>query len=112
MITRFQPILNIAHSLTLGRFRYNIDNVGSEGGTPGVYPAFGSGQDGFLASLGSKGVMNETYYQTLSFCQQSTRERGIDAALTYKNKKLDGLLVPPDVGPSYQITAQAGKHTD
>ena len=111
MMTRYLPVLKIAHTLMLGCFRYNIDNVGSEGGTPGIHPAFGSGQDGFLASLESKGVMNETYYQALSFCQQSTREGGIDAALTYQNKKLDGLLVPPDVGPSYQIAAQAGKHT-
>ena len=53
--------------------------------------------------------MNETYYQALSFCQQSTREGGIDAALNYKGKHLDGLLVPPDVGQTYQIAAQAGK---
>ena len=92
--------------------QYNIDSDGTEGGTPGIHPAFGSGQDGFLASLESKGIMNETYYQALAFCQKSTREDGIDAALTnpYYNggKKLDGLLVPPDVGQTYQIAAQAG----
>lgn len=101
--------LNVAQSLMFGYCRYNIDNVGSEGGIPGIHPAFGSGQDGFLASLDTKGVMNDTYYQALAFCQQSSREGGIDAALTYKGKKLDGLLVPPDVGQSYQIAAQAGK---
>ena len=53
--------------------------------------------------------MNETYYQALAFCQQSTREGGIDAALSYKGRRLDGLLVPPDVGQTYQIAAQAGK---
>ena len=83
--------------------------MGSEGGTPGIHPAFGSGQDGFLASLDTKGVMNETYYQALSFCQRSSREGGIDAALTHNGTKLDALLVPPDVGQSYQIAAQAGQ---
>ena len=53
--------------------------------------------------------MDETYYQALAFTQQSTREDGLDAALNFNGKKLDGLLVPPDVGPSYQISAQAGK---
>ena len=88
--------------------QYNIANLGSEGGIPGINPAFGSGQDGFLASLDTNGVMNETYFQALAFCQQSTRENGIDAALNYNGRKLDALLVPPDVGQSYQIAAQAG----
>lgn len=103
------PYIGHVHPLTLGDPRYNIDNLGSEGGTPGIHPAFGSGQDGFLASLESRGIMDETYYQALSFCQQST-QGGIDAALTYQNKKLDGLLVPPDVGQTYQIAAQAGEY--
>lgn len=90
--------------------QYNIDNDGTEGGLewPNGIPAFYSGQDGFLASLETKGVMDSTYFEALSFCQQSTREDGIDAALNYNNKKLDGLLVPPDVGQTYQIAAQAG----
>ena len=63
--------------------------------------------------------MNETYYQALSFCQRSTREDGIDAALRLPNNKpnnnssssgpLSALLVPPDVGQTYQIAAQAGR---
>ena len=52
--------------------------------------------------------MNETYYQALSFCQRSTREDGIDAALQYNGTQLSALLVPPDVGQTYQIAAQAG----
>ncbi|MCJ1255278.1 hypothetical protein MMC24_003094 [Lignoscripta atroalba] len=88
--------------------QYNIDNLGSEGGLPGINPAFGSGQDSFLASLETKGIMNETYYQALAFCQESTRENGIDAALKYNGTQLDALLVPPDVGQTYQIAAQAG----
>ena len=54
------------------------------------------------------GVMDTTYYEALSFCQHSTREGGIDAALTYNGKQLSALLVPPDVGQTYQIAAQAG----
>jgi amidase len=89
---------------------YNYANDGTEGGNPwplGI-PAFYSGQDGFLASLESKGVMDETYYQALSFIQRSTREDGIDAALANNGRPLDALLVPPDVGQTYQIAAQAG----
>ncbi|KAJ5250810.1 hypothetical protein N7489_001220 [Penicillium chrysogenum] len=88
--------------------QYNIDNYGSEGGLPGIHPAFGSGQDGLLASLETKGVMDETYFQALEFCQRTTREEGIDAALKQGNVTLDGLLVPPDVAQSIEIAAQAG----
>jgi amidase len=89
---------------------YNYANDGTEGGNPwplGI-AAFYSGQDGFLASLETKGVMDETYYQALSFTQRSTREEGIDAALSNNGRPLDALLVPPDVGQTYQIAAQAG----
>ncbi|KAF7933637.1 uncharacterized protein EAE98_003346 [Botrytis deweyae] len=88
--------------------QYNIDNVGSEGGLPGVHPAFKSGQDGFLASLATGGIMNETYWEALNFCHRTTREDGIDAALYNNGTQLTALLVPPDVGQTYQIAAQAG----
>ncbi|KAJ0304882.1 hypothetical protein COL5a_004368 [Colletotrichum fioriniae] len=89
---------------------FNYDNDGTEGGHP--WPlgtaAFYSGQDGFLASLESKGIKDETYLQAVEFSQQSTRN-GINDALTSSNgTKLAGLLVPPDVGQTYQIAAQAG----
>ncbi|KAK5201212.1 hypothetical protein LTR16_003455, partial [Cryomyces antarcticus] len=91
---------------------YNYANDGSEGGNPWPLgnPAFSSGQDGFLASLKTKGVMDTTYYQALGFCQQQTRQGGIDAALAQgrNGNQLDALLVPPDVAQSYQIAAQAG----
>lgn len=89
--------------------QYNYDNDGSEGGHPWPLgnPAFYSGQDGFEASQATKGVRDETYYQALEFCQSSSRN-GINDALTYKGGKLNGLLVPPAVGQSYQQTAQAG----
>ncbi|KFZ24339.1 hypothetical protein V502_01184 [Pseudogymnoascus sp. VKM F-4520 (FW-2644)] len=81
---------------------------GEEGGLPNVHPAFQSGQDGFDASLASKGIMDETYWQALNFCHKSTREDGIDAALHHNGKHLTALLVPPDVAQSIQIAAQAG----
>ena len=91
---------------------YNYANDGSEGGYPWPLgnPAFYSGQDGFLASLHTKVVMDETYWQALHFCQTTSRERGIDPALAMgpNGRKLDALLVPLDVGQSYQIAAQAG----
>ncbi|KAI9688459.1 MAG: hypothetical protein M1822_001408 [Bathelium mastoideum] len=90
--------------------QYNYDNDGTEGGNPwplGI-PAFYSGQDGFLASLASRGVMDETYYQALAFCQYQSRERGIDAMLANNGRRLDAVLVPPDVGQTYQVAAQAG----
>lgn len=98
--------------------QYNYDNDGTEGGNPwplGI-PAFYSGQDGLLASLETKGIMNETYYQALAFCQYSTREGGIDAALAMgpNGTQLDALLVPPDVAQAPQIAAQVReyrKHT-
>jgi amidase len=89
--------------------QYNYDNDGSEGGNPwplGI-PAFYSGQDGFLASLETKGIKDEVYYQALNFSETSTRV-GIDTALTFNGTLLSGLLVPPDVGQTYQIAAQAG----
>ncbi|KAJ4291926.1 hypothetical protein N0V90_009823 [Kalmusia sp. IMI 367209] len=89
---------------------YNYANDGTEGGNPwplGI-PAFYSGQDGFLASLETKGVKDETYYQALAFTQRSTRKDGLDAALQNNGRPLDALLVPPNAGQSYQIAAQAG----
>ncbi|KAF2148269.1 amidase family protein [Myriangium duriaei CBS 260.36] len=89
---------------------YNFANDGSEGGNPGNNPAFKSGQDGFLASLASKGIQNETYWQALAFCQRTSREDGIDAMLNQGpgGTRLDALLVPPRVGQTYEMAAQAG----
>lgn len=100
---------------------YNYANDGSEGGyaypDEGGIPAFASGQDGFLASLATGGVRDETYWQALGYVQSKTRG-GIDYALAgggqkmpnynKTNEKLDGLLVPADVGQTYQVAAQAG----
>ncbi|KAL2797001.1 amidase signature domain-containing protein [Aspergillus keveii] len=92
--------------------QYNRENAGSEGGYPSLNPAFGSGQDGFEASLASRGVKDETYFQALEFCRRTSREEGIDAALKLTRDNtttiLDGLLVPADVAQGIQIAAQAG----
>ena len=55
--------------------------------------------------------MDDTYHQALAFCQKSTRDNGIDAALALgrNGSQLSALLVPPDVGQTYQIAAQAGE---
>lgn len=89
--------------------QYNYDNDGTEGGNPWPRgnPAFWSGQDAFLASLETRGIRNETYFQALTYTQTKSKT-GIDHALTaYSHQPLNALLVPPDVGQSYQIAAQA-----
>lgn len=89
--------------------QYNYDNDGTEGGSPWPQgnPAFWSGQDAFLASLETGGVQDETYFQALAFTQTKCKN-GIDHALTaYRDSPLSGLLVPPQVGQSYQMAAQA-----
>lgn len=87
---------------------FNNQHPYAEGAEPGLNPAFASGQDGLLASAATQGIMNETYFQALHFCQNRTRQ-GIDDALRpSQSVKLDALLVPPDVGQTYQIAAQAG----
>ncbi|KZL68111.1 amidase family protein (glutamyl-tRNA(Gln) amidotransferase subunit A) [Colletotrichum tofieldiae] len=99
---------------------FNYDNDGTEGGYPygenyteggrtyyRGHPAFRTGQNGFLMSNATQGIRNETYWQALSFMQRTTRG-GIDAALNHNGARLSGLLVPPSVGQTYQITAQAG----
>ncbi|KAL8849123.1 MAG: hypothetical protein Q9221_005892 [Calogaya cf. arnoldii] len=85
--------------------RFNDEHPFAEGARPGLNPAFASGQDGLLASAETGGIRNETYFQALEFCQSRTR-RGINDAL--HRSDLDALLVPPDVGQTYQIAAQAG----
>ena len=89
--------------------QFNYDNDGTEGGHPWPLgnPAFYSGQDGFLASLATKGVQDETYFQALDFVQSQCR-KGIDDALNFGGKRLAGLLVPPQVAQAPQIAAQAG----
>ncbi|QLG72936.1 hypothetical protein HG535_0E00200 [Zygotorulaspora mrakii] len=93
---------------------YNYEFSGTEGGEPGVHPAFSSGQDSFLDSLAWGGVQNETYWQAVEFVQRSSRDEGIDYALNYtdtatgENFKLDGLLVPSGLSITYQQAAKAG----
>ena len=88
--------------------QFNNEHAVAEGAYPNLNPAFASGQNLLSSSLETNGVMNSTYWEALAFCQRSTREGGIDAALRHGGHELDALLVPPDVGQSYQIAAQAG----
>ncbi|XMA07531.1 hypothetical protein WAI453_000322 [Rhynchosporium graminicola] len=88
--------------------QYNIDNVGTEGGLPGIHPAFAGCQDGFEASLKSGSSMDETYWQALFFMQRATREEVIDAALFNGGNQFDVLLVPSDLGQVTNVAAQAG----
>lgn len=108
-ITKYLAELNntAIHSLQ-DIVQYNIDNVGTEGGVPGTHPAFPSGQDGFIASLETGGVMDDIYWSALNFCHRTTREDGIDAALYNNGSSVMALLVPSDVEQAYQIAAQAG----
>ncbi|KZL63248.1 amidase family protein [Colletotrichum incanum] len=100
--------------------RFNYENDGTEGGYPygenyteggrtyyRGHPAFRTGQNGFLMSNATQGIKNETYWQALTFMQSTTRG-GIDMALNHNGARLSGLLVPPSVGQTYQIAAQAG----
>lgn len=93
---------------------YNYENEGTEGGSSGIHPAFASGQDSFLQSLEWGGVRNETYWQAVEFVRRTSREEGIDYALTYHDTEtgekfqLDGLLVPSGLSITYQQAAKAG----
>ncbi|KAI3317443.1 amidase [Xylariaceae sp. AK1471] len=90
--------------------QYNIKHTDNEGGMPGTHPAWPIGQDSFEECLATKGIEDETYKSALEFIRQKTRDEGIDTALSYDGKPLDGLLVPvqADGGVATQIAAQAG----
>ncbi|KAI1127177.1 amidase [Nemania abortiva] len=90
--------------------QYNIQHTEREGGLPGTHPAWPTGQDSFDKSLTAMGIEDETYKSALEFIRRKTRDEGIDAALSYDGKLLDGLLVPvqADDGVAMQIAAQAG----
>ncbi|WEW57144.1 amidase [Emydomyces testavorans] len=89
---------------------HNRKHAEAEGGYPGLHPCWPSGQDNFEKSLASKGVMDETYHRALAYIRKKSREEGIDAALSWKGLKLDGLLVPvqDDGGAACQVAAKAG----
>ncbi|KAI1936815.1 hypothetical protein LOZ66_004321 [Ophidiomyces ophidiicola] len=92
---------------------YNQRHAEAEGGYPNIHPCWPSGQDNFEKSVESKGTKNEQYREALTFIQQKSREEGIDAALYWKNSKLDGLLVPiqAENGVACQVAAKAGMST-
>lgn len=89
---------------------YNKKNADREGGYPGAHPCWPNGQDNFEKSVESKGIMDEKYYEALNYIRKKSRDEGIDAALSWKGSKLDGLLVPiqADKGAACQVAAKAG----
>lgn len=92
--------------------RYNKEHAKSEGGYPGVHPAWPSGQDSLEMSMESKGVMNDTYHKAVAYVYLKSRDEGIDAALSEEDgSMLDGLLVPiqADGSLSCQVAAKAGE---
>ena len=61
--------------------QYNIDNLGTEGGYPNTHPAFGSGQDGFDASLATKGILDEVILPSAKNSLNGLPERKVSMAL-------------------------------
>jgi len=92
---------------------FNDANTGSEGGIPNTFPAFKSGQDGFLLAESLQGNMNSTYYAALEYVTYTSGPMGIDAILNPtingETIALDGYLVPADdSGPGFQLAARVG----
>ncbi|KAI1267338.1 amidase [Xylariaceae sp. FL1019] len=86
---------------------YNVQNVGTEGGLPGVVPAF-DGQPNFEEMAKSKGIEDATYKSALSHIRRQTRENGLDSALRYGDGVLDALIFCDRRGIGQQYAAQAG----
>lgn len=90
---------------------YNTRYTDKEGGLPGTHPAWPKGQDNFEKSVASKGVMDNTYQRALAYIRKKSRGEGIDAALSWGDSQLDGLLVPvqAESGVACQVAAKAGE---
>jgi amidase len=89
---------------------YNIQHTTQEGGAPGTHPAWPTGQDNFDKCLESKDWPEEAYLKALEYIRRKSREEGIDAALRFEGRNLDGLLVPlqADGGVACSLAAKAG----
>ena len=93
--------------------QFNKDNDGTEGASPGVVPAYPSGQDNLLEMVESKGIEGDTYHAALQHIRSQSREHGIDAALASPSvaadsRPLDGLIFCDRRGIGQQYAAQAG----
>lgn len=94
--------------------KYNQENSGTEGAQPGDLPAFPNGQDNLLEIIECRGNEDAVYQNALQHIRKQTRERGIDAALSYRDSKseqrmqLDALLFCDRRGIGQQYAAQAG----
>ena len=92
---------------------YNFKHTETEGGHPGIHPAWPTGQDNFEKSLESRGNEDQIYKSALAYVRTKSREEGIDAALASgsgDSKFCGGLLVPlqAEKGVATQIAAKAG----
>lgn len=90
---------------------YNIKHTDTEGGVPGIHPAWPTGQDGFDRSLAAKDRSEDEYKKALEYIHRKSRTEGIDAALNHADAgQLDGLLVPlqADDGVACSVPAKAG----
>ncbi|KAK3716628.1 hypothetical protein LTR37_006258 [Vermiconidia calcicola] len=92
---------------------YNKANNGTEGATPGVVPAFPTGQDNFNEIVAHAGRKNQVYHSALTHIQTQSRKNGVDAALTRQaahgaHQQLDAILICDDKGAGQQLAAQAG----
>lgn len=89
---------------------YNIQHSAQEGGIPGTHPAWPTGQDNFDKCIESKDWPEDVYLKALEYIRQKSREEGIDAALQFEGKSLDGLLVPlqAEGGVACSVAAKAG----
>lgn len=91
--------------------QFNKDNAGTEGPNPGDHPGFITGQDLFEDIIAWGGVKNETYWKAKEYIRHQTQDLGVDAALTYRGKKLDALILLDMSLTCQQIPAQAGYPT-
>lgn len=94
--------------------KYNQDNNGTEGAYPDNLPAFPNGQDNLLEIQEYQGKEDDVYRRALQHIRSQTREKGIDAALSYQDAdgggrtQLDALLFCDRHGIGQQYAAQAG----
>ncbi|KAI1336750.1 amidase [Xylariaceae sp. FL0016] len=94
--------------------RFNRENAGTEGGFPGIVPAFPDGQTNLHEVAQRKGLKDETYDSALAHIRRQTRQNGIDAALSHVQEgeaepvRLDALIFCDRRGIGQQYAAQVG----
>ncbi|KAL8701884.1 MAG: hypothetical protein Q9201_004670 [Fulgogasparrea decipioides] len=92
---------------------YNDRNSGTEGPNRGDTAGFASGQDNLREIAATRGEKDKTYQEALEYIQNTSRKKGIDAALKPVNRdnetiELDALLICDRKGAGQMLAAQAG----